>query len=220
MKKEKTNKEEKATKKDKKKLTRKQLIFLIITALFIAIIMLMDFSPLGYIYAAGLTITLMPIPVVAGAISLGPVGGMILGFVFGLTSFLQCFGIGYVIDPSAGTLFQASQFGTIITCFVPRILMGLCVSLLFKALMRFNATKKVAYPVAAVSGAVFNTAFFLTSYIVMFKNTVLAEKSVMSIIIPVLTLNTLIEICVTLVIGGSIAIAVDRVVKKALKTTK
>ena len=86
--------------------------------------------------------------------------------------------------------------------------------------MRFNATKKVAYPVAAVSGAVFNTAFFLTSYIVMFKNTVLAEKSVMSIIIPVLTLNTLIEICVTLVIGGSIAIAVDRVVKKALKTTK
>ena len=53
---------------------------MVITALFIAIMMAMNFSPLGYFYAGVFVITLMPIPVVAGAISLGPVCGMILGF--------------------------------------------------------------------------------------------------------------------------------------------
>lgn len=202
-----------------KKLSRKELTFrMVITALFIAIMMAMNFSPLGYIYAGVFVITLMPIPVVAGAISLGPVCGMILGFVFGLTSFLQCFGIGYVIDPSAAILFQTSPLGTAFTCFVPRILMGLCVSLLFKAFAKFRKTQKIAYPVAAVSGAVFNTVFFMTSYIVMFKNTILAETSVMTVLLSVLTLNTLIEVCVSLVIGGSIALAVNRVIKRACKT--
>ena len=206
------------TKNTTKGLSRKELTFrMVITALFVAIMLAMNFSPLGYIYAGVFVITLMPIPVVAGAIALGPVCGMILGFVFGLTSFLQCFGIGYVIDPSASLLFQTSPLGTVFTCFVPRILMGFCVSLLFKALMKFNATKKVAYPVAAVSGAVFNTAFFMTSYITMFKNTILAETSVMTVLLSVLTLNTLIEVCVSLVIGGSIAIAIDRVIKRACK---
>ena len=206
------------TKNTTKGLSRKELTFrMVITALFVAIMLAMNFSPLGYIYAGVFVITLMPIPVVAGAIALGPVCGMILGFVFGLTSFLQCFGIGYVIDPSASLLFQTSPLGTLFTCFVPRILMGFCVSLLFKALMKFNATKKVAYPVAAVSGAVFNTAFFMTSYITMFKNTILAETSVMTVLLSVLTLNTLIEVCVSLVIGGSIAIAIDRVIKRACK---
>ena len=206
------------TKNTTKGISRKELTFrMVITALFVAIMLAMNFSPLGYIYAGVFVITLMPIPVVAGAIALGPVCGMILGFVFGLTSFLQCFGIGYVIDPSASLLFQTSPLGTLFTCFVPRILMGFCVSLLFKALMKFNATKKVAYPVAAVSGAVFNTAFFMTSYITMFKNTILAETSVMTVLLSVLTLNTLIEVCVSLVIGGSIAIAIDRVIKRACK---
>ena len=206
------------TKNTTKGLSRKELTFrMVITALFVAIMLAMNFSPLGYIYAGVFVITLMPIPVVAGAIALGPVCGMILGFVFGLTSFLQCFGIGYVIDPSASLLFQTSPLGTVFTCFVPRILMGFCVSLLFKVLMKFNATKKVAYPVAAVSGAVFNTAFFMISYITMFKNTILAETSVMTVLLSVLTLNTLIEVCVSLVIGGSIAIAIDRVIKRACK---
>lgn len=197
---------------------RKQTTFkMVVLALFIAIMLLMNFSPLGYIYAGAFTITLMTIPVVAGAISLGPVCGMILGGLFGLTSFLQCFGIGYVIDPSAAVLFNTSPVATAFTCFVPRILMGLCVGLLFKLLYRFEKIRNISYPICAVCGAVFNTLFFMTSYIVLFKNTILANMTVMSIILSVLTLNLVVEICVSLVIGGSIGAAVHYAVRSAGK---
>ena len=197
---------------------RKQTTFkMVILALFIAIMLLMNFSPLGYIYAGTFTITLMTIPVVAGAISLGPIFGLILGGLFGLTSFLQCFGIGYVIDPSAAVLFSISPFATAFTCFVPRMLMGLCVGLLFRLLYRFDKIRKLSYPICAVCGAVFNTLFFMTSYIALFKNTILANTTVMAVILSVLTLNLVIEICVSLVLGGSIGAAVHYAIRSTGK---
>ena len=62
-------------------------------ALLIAIIALMAFTPIGFIRTPGLEITLIGIPVVVGAVLLGPAGGAILGAAFGLCSFLQCFGL-------------------------------------------------------------------------------------------------------------------------------
>ena len=62
-------------------------------ALLTAIIVLMAFTPVGFIRTPGLEITLIGIPVVVGAVLLGPSGGAILGAVFGLCSFLQCFGM-------------------------------------------------------------------------------------------------------------------------------
>ena len=49
----------------------------------------MAFTPLGYIKLPGLTITFLTIPVAVGAIILGPVGGLICGLTFGLTSLYQ-----------------------------------------------------------------------------------------------------------------------------------
>jgi uncharacterized membrane protein len=61
-------------------------------ALFTAIILLMTFTPIGYIKipGLGLAITLLVVPVTVGAIVLGPVNGAFLGGVFGVTSFVQC----------------------------------------------------------------------------------------------------------------------------------
>ena len=56
-------------------------------AMLTAIILILAFTPLGYIRTGGLEITLIVIPVAVGAVILGPVGGMILGAVFGITSF-------------------------------------------------------------------------------------------------------------------------------------
>ena len=36
----------------------------------------------------------MTVPVAVGAIILGPKGGAICGLAFGITSFMQCFGMG------------------------------------------------------------------------------------------------------------------------------
>ena len=60
--------------------------------LLTALIVLMAFTPIGYLKTPGLEITFILIPVVVGAVVLGPSGGAILGLVFGITSFAQCFG--------------------------------------------------------------------------------------------------------------------------------
>ena len=67
--------------------------YLVEMALLVAIILLMAFTPIGYIKTAGLEITLIVIPVAVGAVTLGPAAGAILGGVFGITSFIQGFGM-------------------------------------------------------------------------------------------------------------------------------
>lgn len=61
--------------------------------LLVAILIVMEVTNIGYIKTpTGLELTLMQIPVLIGAIIMGPAEGAILGGVFGLTSFFQCFG--------------------------------------------------------------------------------------------------------------------------------
>ena len=55
-------------------------------AVLIAIMLILAFTPLGYLRIGPLAISLMTIPVVIGAMILGPAGGAVLGLVFGLTS--------------------------------------------------------------------------------------------------------------------------------------
>lgn len=57
-------------------------------ALLIAIILLMAFTPIGYIKTLGLEITLIVVPVAVGAILLGPMSGGYWGeFLVPLVSF-------------------------------------------------------------------------------------------------------------------------------------
>ena len=64
-----------------------------LTAVLTAIVVLMAFTPLGYLRVGLVSITFLVIPVVIGGIVLGPVRGGFLGAVFGATSFIQCFGM-------------------------------------------------------------------------------------------------------------------------------
>lgn len=73
--------------------SRQKLVRLVLTALLTALIIVMAFTPLGYLKAGAIEITFITIPVIIGAVLLGPVGGLFLGAVFGITSFIQCFGM-------------------------------------------------------------------------------------------------------------------------------
>ena len=74
---------------------KKQIVYLTQLALLSAIVWLMAFTPIGYLRTAGLEITFILIPVIVGGIVLGPAAGTILGLQFGITSFIQCFGISF-----------------------------------------------------------------------------------------------------------------------------
>ena len=69
---------------------------LTILGLLTGILLLMAYTPLGYLNIGPLAISFNVIPVALAAITLGPAGGAAAGAVFGLTSFLQCIGVGGV----------------------------------------------------------------------------------------------------------------------------
>ncbi len=60
-----------------------------ILSMFIAIELIMAMTPIGYLNLGAISITTMHIPVIFAGILLGPTEGAILGFVFGMTSFLK-----------------------------------------------------------------------------------------------------------------------------------
>ena len=84
------NKEEEKM-KNNNRFTTAQLTLL---GLMAAILLLMAYTPLGYLNIGPLAISFNVIPVAISAVVLGPVGGAVAGAIFGLTSFLQCIEIG------------------------------------------------------------------------------------------------------------------------------
>ena len=104
---------------------------LVLTALFTAIIIIMAFTPLGYIPLVVINATIIHIPVILGALFLGPKKGAFLGFIFGLTSFINntfkaATASAFVFSPvlAYNVVGVSGIFRSLYICFVPRVLVG------------------------------------------------------------------------------------------------
>lgn len=191
-----------------KKIDTKKLVIL---ALLTGILVLMAYTPLGYLKVGALSITLNMIPVAIGAVALGPTGGAILGTVFGITSFVQCFGG----DPFGTMLAGYSLLGTFVVCTVSRTLAGFLVGLIYKLLSQKAANSYVLFPVIGLLAAVFNTLFFMTSLMAIFGNT--AELSQMrggmnllAFMCAFVGINAVFEIIASTVVTGAVAAALKK----------
>ncbi len=179
-------------------------------AVLVAIIALLTFTPIGYLKAGVVEITFLQIPVVIGAIFLGPKAGAFLGGIFGLTSFLQCVGVGAVPSPFGAALLSVNPYLTAVLCIVPRILMGLLAGLIFRSFPKQKtAMRHVSYAVSSLSGALLNTLFFMTGLILLFGRTeyilnMQGGKSVLAFLAGLVGVNGLIEAAACLVIGTAL----------------
>ncbi len=190
-------------------------------AVLTAIVVVMSFTPLGYLKVGPLSIALVIIPVVTGAIVLGPSAGAFLGLVFGITSFSQCFGM----DAFGTTLMGINAFFTFIMCIPTRVLAGFLCGLVFKGVSGALNGKKISeisYPVAAISGPVFNTLFFMSTLVLLFGKTdfiqgLMVEKgaaSLISFLVIMVGVNGLVEIASCLVIASAVSKALSVANKK------
>jgi uncharacterized membrane protein len=198
-----------------KTLTRPQILWMVQTAILAAIIIVLAFTPLGYLKYGALSITFLTIPVVIGAIVVGPLCGATLGLVFGATSFIQCFGA----DLFGAALLSINPFYTFILCFVPRILMGWLVGLIFMALAKPDGTRRFwSFIIASLSGALINTILFLGTLVLFFGETTVTigdvSFKVVTIIGITLAINASVEAAVTMVAGGAITKALRVAFKK------
>ncbi len=193
---------------------------LVLTAFFVAIILLMAFTPLGYIPTPMIKISLISIPVAVGAIILGPVEGLLLGTVFGLTSVYQ----SMAGDGLGPLMMQIAPISNIIVRLPTRMLMGWLTGMIYKALKE-SGIKAVSIPVACVSAPVLNTILYMTTLCVLFFNkpevqqwataASLPTDNVIAFVTAMVGFNALVEALASLVIGSAIAKALMTVMRNS-----
>ena len=186
--------------------------YLVEMALLVAIILLMAFTPIGYIKTAGLEITLIIVPVAVGAITLGPKAGAILGGVFGITSFIQCFGM----SAFGSVLLGINPIFTFIVCVPTRILEGWLTGLIFNGLVKTKLPKTASVTIASLCCPLLNTVFFMGSLVILFADTMRTQFG-MTKVIPFIAafvgINGLIEAAICFVLGAAIAEALRRALR-------
>lgn len=147
-------------------LKRTNVVLLTQMALLTAIIILMAYTPLGYLRTVGVEITFIVVPVAVGSVLLGVKAGAFLGLVFGLTSFAQCFGM----SPFGTLLLSAKPFATAFCCIVPRILVGVVPALVYQGMTKLCKKRVINIAAACVLAPITNTVLYLTCMTAFFHD--------------------------------------------------
>ena len=181
--------------KQSTKLSRKKKTLLITeVAILAALIVIMSFTPLGFLRVGPLSITFIMIPVVLGGVLCGPTVGGILGLIFGIVSFIQCF----MGEPLGAILVSVSIFRTLIVCIVPRVIAGFLSGLIFKGLKKYDKKSTWSFLVAGATGSLLNTVLFLGSLALLFWNVVFTPEQAISLGGVDTVLKTVIILCTSI----------------------
>ncbi len=191
--------------------TSPRTVKMVLLAILAAIMLLLAFTPLGYLKIGVIEVSFMMIPVAVGAIVLGPSAGAILGGIFGATSFIQTFGMSHF----GAALLAINPLYTFILTMIPRILMGWLTGVVFQGLYKNGNTKVWSYGAASLSAALLNTIFFMTTLILLFGNTdyikgFQGDMSLIPFILAFVGLNGVVEAITTMILGGAISRALIR----------
>ncbi len=146
--------------------SRKDTRWMVSVALMAAIVILLANTPLGMIQLPIIKATTVHIPVIIGAILLGPAAGAILGGVFGICSL-----ISNTMAPTllsfAFSPFLASDFpGVLKALWISvgcRILIGVVSGWFWIALKKMKASPWIALPVTGFIGSLTNTVCVMGS---------------------------------------------------------
>lgn len=194
----------------KKKFDTKRLVLL---AMLAGILLIMSFTPLGYLNIGPLAISLNMIPVAIGAAALGPSGGAMLGAIFGITSCLQCVGIGGT-SAMGMVLFEISPVLTIIQRLIPRILAGWISGWIYLG-MRKATGASISGFVTGFCAALLNTVLFMLALVALFGHTeylqdLIGGKNILVFICTFVGVNAVVEMLAATVTVGAVCAALSR----------
>lgn len=151
-------------------------------ALMAAIVILLANTPLGMIQLPVIKATTVHIPVILGAILLGPLAGSILGGVFGICSMISNTTaptlLSFAFSPfmsMTGIPGAAKAVWISVGC---RILIGLISGWLWILLKKCKVNTMIALPVTGFAGAMTNTVFVMGSIYFLLAKEYAAAKSV------------------------------------------
>lgn len=185
---------------------------LTILGLMVGILLLLPYTPLGYLNIGPLAITFNMIPVAICAITLGPIGGVIAGSVFGITSFCQCFGgLGIGVSAMGAILFGINPFLAFIQRFVPRALVGFLLGYIYRWAKKIKGIS-FATSVTGFLAAFLNTVFFMISLILLYGNTeymrgLIGGQNIILFACAFVGVNAVVEMIVSTIVTSAVGTA-------------
>ncbi len=177
-------------------------------AILIALEAVLTFTSLGFIMIPPISITLLHIPVIIGAILMGPSAGGILGLAFGLFSMLKAStAAASPADMAFSPFLSGSPLSSVVMCILPRVLLGVIAGGLYLLLSRKVKGDAVSMGVSAVAATFLHSMMVLGLLSLLFQ--ALPLKDVIAALIGV---NCLLEMLAAAVVTAAVCVPL----KKAL----
>lgn len=197
----------------------------VLFAFFVAIELVLMFTPLGYIPIGPLRATTMHIPVIICAIVLGVKEGILLGFIFGLTSlFINTFTptvTSFVFSPFITIGGVKGNFSSLLIVLIPRMLLGLSAGLLYKFLNGLKVNKNINVIVTSLFSTLLHTVLVLSGIYVFFAVPYSNARNIpvsglFGLLLGVVTTNGILE----MIVAAIIVLAIVKITKPLFERGK
>lgn len=191
-------------------------------AMMAAVVVLLANTPLGMIQTPIIKATTTHIPVILGAILLGPLAGCVLGAVFGICSMasntfaptLLSFAFSPFLSPTAAGAVKALWIA--VGC---RVMIGLVSGWLWVGLKKLKTPDLAALPVVGFVGSMTNTVFVMGSIYFLLrpeyaKAMGVSADAVFGLVLGVITGSSILEAVAALVLVTVLGKVLIHVVRK------
>lgn len=162
--------------------TKKDTRWMVSVALMAAIIIVLANTPLGMIQLPIIKATTVHIPVIIGAVLLGPAAGAILGCVFGICSLVSNTMaptlLSFAFSPFMSTTGLPGVVKALWISIGCRIMIGVVAGWLWILLKKFNVNQTISLVVTGFAGSMTNTIFVMGSIYILFAQQYAQAKEV------------------------------------------
>lgn len=175
-------------------------------ALLIALLAVLTFTPLGFLTIPPVAITFLHIPVIIGAILLGPADGAILGLAFGLMSMIRAtFAPGSPIDMLFSPFTSDAPIQSFIMCVVPRVLLGVIAAYLYLFLSKRFKNNAVSIGISAFLATLLHSFMVLGLLAVFFE-----ALPFITVFVTIGSINCILEMITAIILGIGVCIPLQK----------
>lgn len=187
-------------------------------ALFLAIELVLFFTPFGFLQIGPLAVTLMHLPVIAASILLGVKEGMALGLVFGLCSMFKATMAptvtSFVFSPFVTIGGMSGNWASVLIALVPRVLVGYIPGALYGLFLKKGLNKPFSACAAAVIATAIHTILVLGGIFVFFAEPYAAALQVSkALLMGVFSTTVLTNSIPEMVVAGLVMAALVKAIR-------
>ena len=183
--------------------SKKQILQMAQASMIIAIIILFQVTGIGFIMMPPVAFTILHIPVIIGAVIMGPYWGALFGGAMGLCSLIDSTMRGSSpADLAFSPFYSGHPISSIVMALVVRILIGFVAGLVFKALIKHKVNDIVSAVAAGFLATLTNTLGVMGCLWLLFPKLNVTFKAVLETVFAV---NFLIEASLAVVFAIAFA---------------